>query len=527
MKDIYYEYINIFIIFFIIFFSTYIFGFISINPIDNFTNYNSGLLIFNGNIPFKDYWVTTGPLLDFIQFIIFKINGLNWSSYTIHSALLNSIFSCLIYYVFRNFHLAKKYSFVYSTLTGIIFYTQVGNPFVDHHSSLFSILAILYLILGINFKKNVFWFLIPIFLILAFFSKQTPSGYFLFLVFLVVFYNFLFNRNITNISYSFLSSLLIIILTLAFFNYYQIKFEDFYNQYILFASSVGKIRFQVDGFLKPFEFSRYFLKFKWLHISYFLLIFIIIKNFRENKFFFKTSDFITIFTLISSVYILIFHQLLTLNVKFIYFLIPIMCGFTHVYLKKIFIKNQKKLLNFNFLILFISCFYYFSSYVINQKFQLFCYENVKEIKPIKTKIIDDKNFFYWKSCLQKNPNQELTNLKSIISYLEKRDKNYILVTDYQFINFKLKNNKNIQINKWYHPGVSYPIIDGEIFEYYKEFVFKIMKNKDIKKIIFVYPSHFNNENEVYFKKFFSGCMKNQQSLINGLVKSIDIEKCFN
>ena len=45
----------------ILIFSVWYFGFININPIDNFTNYNSGYLILNGNIPFRDYWVTTGP----------------------------------------------------------------------------------------------------------------------------------------------------------------------------------------------------------------------------------------------------------------------------------------------------------------------------------------------------------------------------------------------------------------------------------------------------------------------------------
>ena len=130
--------------------SVWYFGFININPIDNFTNYNSGYLILNGNIPFRDYWVTTGPLLDFIQFLFFKFYGLNWGSYVLHAAIINSLFSILLYYVFRKFNLDRKFSFIYSVLTGLIFYTQLGTPFVDHHSSLFSILSLLFFLLGRN-----------------------------------------------------------------------------------------------------------------------------------------------------------------------------------------------------------------------------------------------------------------------------------------------------------------------------------------------------------------------------------------
>ena len=51
------------------------YGYIGIFPEDSFIIFNSGYETLNGYFPFKDYWTTTGPLLDFIQAIFFKILG--------------------------------------------------------------------------------------------------------------------------------------------------------------------------------------------------------------------------------------------------------------------------------------------------------------------------------------------------------------------------------------------------------------------------------------------------------------------
>ena len=505
--------------------SCWYFGFVTINPIDNFTNYNSGYLLLEGNIPFKDYWVTTGPLLDFLQFLIFKINGLNWGSYVLHALILNSLFTILLYFTFRKFDLEQKYSFIYSLSTGLIFYSQIGNPFVDHHSSLFSLLSILFLILGINFKNSLFWFLIPIFLVLGFLSKQTPTSYFAIIIIFFTFYNFIFFKNYKDIFFAIISSMIIICFLLVLFYYHDISVESFLKQYIFFASTVGEARIEVEGFLKPFSFSRYFLKFKLIHISYILLLIYLIKNITLNQLFFKSKEFIIISLLICSSYILIFHQLLTLNSKFIYFYIPILCGFTHIILKNS--SFSKKFIFLNLFLLTVSFSYYFSSYILTQKFQYFCDDNFKNVKTVKTKIIDNKLNFSWKSCLEKNPQNEIDNLEKTLKFLNENSKdNYLLITDYQFLNVKLRKKNIKQINKWHHPGVSYPLKSSKYHRYYVKFLEDKIKVNKIKKIIFVYPSHFGIENEIYFKDIFSDCISKEQKHLDGLINIFNIEKCF-
>ena len=275
---------------------------------------------------------------------------------------------------------------------------------------------------------------------------------------------------------------------MTLFYHLDITVESFLNQYIFFASSVGEIRLDVEGFLKPFSFSRYFLKFKLIHISYILLLIYLIKNITSDKLFFKSKEFIIISLLICTAYALIFHQLLTLNTKFVYFYIPILCGFTHVILKNS--NFSKKFIFANFLVLTVSFFYYFSSYILTQKFQYFCNNNLKNnVTTVKTKIIDNKFNFLWKSCLEKNPYKEIDNLKKTFEFLKKNSKdNYLLITDYQFLNVKLGKKNIKQINKWYHPGVSYPLKSSKYHGYYLKFLKDKIKSNKIKKIIFVYPS---------------------------------------
>ncbi len=511
----------------IAFFSSYYFGFISINPIDNFTNYNSGFLVKKGNIPFKDYWVTTGPLLDFIQYFFFKVFGVSWNSYVFHSAFLNSFISCYLYYCLRKFSLNGELSFLYSASLALIFYTQVGTPFVDHHSSIFTISAMLSFILALKLKKEIYWFLIPFFLILGFLSKQTPAAYMAILLAVLIFYYIAVEKYYRKfITLSFYSIFLIIFVALTFF-LLKIEFSDFYHQYIIFASSVGEARVNSDSFLTPVNFSRYFLKFKWLHLSYFALMVILFKLIYSNKLFWKSKDFITILLLVFSVYIFIIHQLLTLNVKFVYFLIPVICGFSHAYLNIFDFRGAKRLKILNLFILLVSATYYYSSYVTKQKFVLFCHDNLKA-EMVKTDIIDNKSVFKWVSCLDESPKDEIKNISKIINYLNTSidsSQKYILITDYQFINTKLLSDNHFQINKWYHPGVSYPLSDNKKYDYFKNYFLKKIKLNNINQMIFTYPSQFKNENLQFFEKMFANCISKKKELLNGNIISLNIEKC--
>ena len=82
-KEIFYFLI---LLFFSISFNQY-YGYLGINPIDSFFSFNSGFDVLNGHFPFKDYWTITGPFIDLIQAIFFKIFGVSWFSYVLHASV--------------------------------------------------------------------------------------------------------------------------------------------------------------------------------------------------------------------------------------------------------------------------------------------------------------------------------------------------------------------------------------------------------------------------------------------------------
>ena len=78
---LYKKYLPIFLVGVFSFLVNYYYGFIGVMPMDNFVLYNGGYRVLNGYIPFNDYWLVTGPLLDYLNALFFYINGTNWKSF--------------------------------------------------------------------------------------------------------------------------------------------------------------------------------------------------------------------------------------------------------------------------------------------------------------------------------------------------------------------------------------------------------------------------------------------------------------
>ena len=155
---------KIYIYYLLLFFTSVFFpiyyGYIGIFPIDSFLIFNGGYNVLNGYHPFKDYWSITGPFLDYIQFIFFFLLDVNWLSYILHASFINLLLVSISFYFFCRNNLEVEYSFLYSLSIGILAYPQTGTPFMDHHAFIFSFISILFLLLGLNFKKIflvLFW----------------------------------------------------------------------------------------------------------------------------------------------------------------------------------------------------------------------------------------------------------------------------------------------------------------------------------------------------------------------------------
>jgi hypothetical protein len=81
---------------------------------DSFLHYDSGYNILNGKHPVRDYWAFSGIVIDYFQAFFFKLFGVNWNSYLIHSSFFNFIISILFFYFLIQNKLNIYISFVYS-----------------------------------------------------------------------------------------------------------------------------------------------------------------------------------------------------------------------------------------------------------------------------------------------------------------------------------------------------------------------------------------------------------------------------
>ena len=146
------------------------YGYYGIFPIDSFLIFDSGYKVLNNIHPFKDYWSITGPILDYMQAVLFYFFDVNWFSYTLHAAIINCLLTTLIFYFLRKLGLKSNISVVFAACLALLAYPSTGTPFMDHHAVIFSLISIIFLILSIkNNKKKKLVFIVFFFSIFFFF----------------------------------------------------------------------------------------------------------------------------------------------------------------------------------------------------------------------------------------------------------------------------------------------------------------------------------------------------------------------
>ena len=482
------------IVSFISFYINYHYGFKGVNPLDNFTNYNSGFNFLNNKYPFKNFWTATGPFLGLTQSFFFKIFGINWSSYVVHASLFNSIIAISLFLFLVSFGVNNILSSIFAILFSIIFYPPVGTPFVDHHSMMFTYLSFFLIIYSLNKNKSYLFLFIPIFFLFGFFSKQTPIAYFFLLISPIIIYNL---KKIRIFYFLLLGSLISLTLFIIYINFTQTNLIDIYYQYFIGASEVGNYRLKNT----PFSYYDVFFRYRFIYLSLILILYFLIKdkNFSRN---FNISKFEFIYLLLSLNFVMILHQLLTMNQAFIFSLI-----FLNIGLSFKFIKYDKKFINnkmFCILIIFsfILSLKYHYKYNEPRRFNDLAYSNKKQ-NINAGKYFPSLNNLEWFTQHGDNPKKEIENLKFTYNVLKEEKKKYSLITDYQFLPIELGVYGNSPI-KWFHTNVSFPNMDKQdnidLKTTFSNFFIKQIKNESIEKIYFVPPQKTRKETVIKITK---------------------------
>ena len=477
------------------FFINYHYGFQGINPVDNFTNYNSGFNYLMNKYPFKDYWTATGPFLGWIQSIFFKIFGISWNAYVIHASFFNVIISLSLLIFFHNLGINLNLSFLYSIFFSIIFYPPVGTPFVDHHSMIFTYLSFFLIIYSINQNRYYLFFLLPVLFFFGFFSKQTPIAHFFLIISPIIIYNL---RKISIFGYILFGFLLTLFLFSLYIFFTQTSLIDIYYQYFVAASEVGSFRLKNNSFTLYDVFHRY----RFIYLSLFFLIYLVAtdKNYF-NKF--KISKLQFIYLLLSLNFTMVFHQLLSMNQAFILSLIFLNFGLCFKFIKF----DDKKLSNnkmFFFIILLsvFICVYYHLKFNETRRFNDLVYSNNK-LNINAGNYFPSLNKLHWYTNYTSDPNyytddpkKEIENLKNVYDFLLEEEKIYSLITDFQFLPIELKKYSNSPV-KWFHTDVSFPDMKSKTNKSsqiaFKNFIIRQLKVNDVEKIYFVPPNETRSE----------------------------------
>lgn len=490
--------------------SSFYFGHVGLMPLDDLQNFNSGFRVLKGDFPFKDYYSITGPLLDIWQSNFYKILGVSWQSFIIHASLMNAFYTISLYYFCKKFSLSTFQSFLIATSGGLLMYPTTGNPTVEHHSLTLSIIATLFFIIGQK-CNNIFKIYISIFIFfLAFFIKQVPTMYFIFLCNFIYFSQIILKLNLVNTFKYFIFTLVCLILFLLYFYSNDVLISDIINQYFIIAFNLGESRFETINleFLYEKTSKLFFLIFLIIPSTWFLIFknqklqFLMIVSLSIIICFYEVhsnnqpitfavlpvfiyfllsplakeninSKFLNIFFHIIIFYC--FFRILRFEIYYLYALI-----FLLIYL---FLKKNILLKDLVIIYLLISTCFYFEKYVKSR-----AWDDLNEEKMLlyfKGEEIDKKlRYLKWRTINFEDINEEKKLIIETLAFLKNLDNNtnYILISDYQIYNTIL-NRKDFSPVKYWFSDATYPSKNKTLRDDFEQFFKNKIKNNNISLII--------------------------------------------
>lgn len=492
------------------------YGNLGVFPMDSFHFFDSGYRVLNGEVPFIDYWLVKGPLLDYIQATFFYFFGVNWQAYVFHASLFNATITISTFFVLKNFKLKTDYCFLYSLLLSILAYPSSGTPFIDHHSSFFSLLAIYSLLLAIRNKNLYHWILAPVFFGLAFLSKQVPAAYIILTSSLVLLLYFYLCRKIEYIRYILIGTFLFIFTILLFGKLNNITFGSFLDQFIFFPQTIGLSRYSnLNLSLSIVE------KFIYILISISLLFYINIKNIFIDKNYKKNNDFFFFLILFFFLISLVLHQLLTKNQTFIFFLIPIFTAFSHISIEKNNIKYKKIIFYILIFCCLFSTYKYHLRYNEGRKFHEL--KNINFNLSVDAKKIDQKlmGLKWITPQYSDNPQDEINFINSTTFILRKDKSKKMLITNYPFFSTILGYSIFSPSRVYTGDGTTHPLKNNKYSKVYEKLMQDIISKNDIK-VIYVISGKDDNINFHYIN-MYKHCYN--EINLNTRLRKYDLTNC--
>jgi hypothetical protein len=486
-------------------------------PIDTFLHYDSAYKILNNEIPIRDFWIIHGLALDYIQSIFFRLFGTNWISYIVHSSIINAIITLIIFNFFKKLELNNFFSFTLSLAFAILAYPVSGVPFVDHHSTILSLSCIIFFYFAILKNNYIYFLFIPMLFGIAFLSKPVPAIY-IALIFAIVFtIYFIKEKKFIPFVFLIIGSISFLTLLYFFLKIQKIPINLFLEQIIYYPMSAGGNRF--ENIQHAFSVRIFNFKFILFFIFYTGLILFLKKNTIKIQ---KHNYYIIILIFLFT-FSMMFHQLMTKNQNFIFFLIPLTTALA------VFVNIQanldyKKLINLIFISLtLILLIKYNERFNIDRKFHDL--ENVNLKNYISASKIDKSlHPLKWITSDFENPEDELILIRGLINELESADnKNILLISNYNFVD-SITKKKIYSVIKNYD-DVTIPPKNSLHYEKFKNYFIYQINTKKIEKIfIFLPKRNLDLEFKNIIQSFLIGKCYVHENIMNS-IKVISFKPC--
>ena len=496
----------VFILFIFAFTINQFYGNKGLFPHDSASHFDNAFRILNGQHPVKDFWIISGFIIDYIQSFLFLIFGKNWQIYVAHASLFNSLLTIFLLYFFKSLGLNFFYSVIICFSFSILAYPSSGTPFVDHHSSFFSLISFICLILAMRKEKFFFWFLVPIFLSLAILSKAVPALYFIITFMIILGAYIIIKKNFVVFKYlllgsitSFCSLLLIMIMN-------KININDFFIQNFIYPGTIGSERY--TNFLNT-NFIKLIFQYKFIFLLNLILFSLIFRKNNNDKC--PTVEETLIFIIVTLIFI--FHQELTKNQIFINFLIPLQIGYILLFLQ------TNKIVSYLMILTMLTLTYkYHVRFNQERKFHELNTVNFQRALPA-SKIDKRLSGLKWLTPEYPNdPEKEINNIVSIKSILQ-NENNFILMSNYTFFSVILNKETNSPTRWFTFDGTDFPRKNDKFKIKYVQLFKKIINENNIDKIFIIKPVTLTE----VFDYFGKECFK-EINYDNGMTK-LEILKC--
>jgi hypothetical protein len=144
--------------------------------------FDGGYRIYIGQVPFKDFVIPFGPVVFWMQGIVFHLLGISYASYIFGAAIINVLASLCSMVILRLlFHQQRFVAYLGSAITAIWFYPPFGTPWPDQTAFFYSLIALMIMLASLMTRQYPAWvdksllLLSGLLTFIAFISKQNAG----------------------------------------------------------------------------------------------------------------------------------------------------------------------------------------------------------------------------------------------------------------------------------------------------------------------------------------------------------------